>query len=308
MDLVRKKLKKGMLKILTGVALFATLAACGGGSGSTASTPSTPSTQTGYTLKAGETIASDLSLSMIENKTFYWAQEGIQYGSIGFYGTAGSGTGTGIFSESAPTPSSSSTTWNAVAFAGAMPTIVSDGSSITTFNIIATASNYYVLARVIANTPGTQYMRWYFGTGAQTAAASFAGNPAVPTVNAFKTADFSGKSMYWVGGTSYQLCVFSANGVLQLSIPVTSGVPVIGTGIYTWQIVDGVLQVVTVGVSTVSTATYTYNATVPMSIPLSDAAYYRVIRDNGATQAIVYATDPTKALAAAQALAIAGGP
>lgn len=283
------------------------LSACGGGSGTSSDTTNTGTVTTvsGYTLKTGETAVSGLNLSLLDGKKYYWAQEGNRHGAISFSNSGGTGSGTGAFSITAPAASSSSSTWNAALIGNAMPIFVTDNTSLSTFNIIATASEYYVVSWTIANTTGTIYLRWYFGTNASTSAAAFAGNPAVTVGSSnFKTSDFSGKSMYWVGGNYYQNAVFNADGSLWANTSVTSGPSNSPTYYGTWQIVDGTLQITVGGYIT----SYSYNSTVPMGIPLSTAFYYRSIRDSGAINAFVYEPDQTKMLAAAMALAIVGGP
>lgn len=306
-ELVFKK-----IKLILGVlcTVFA-LTACGGGSGSSSSTTNsapetgTVTTASGYVLKTGETAVSGLNLSLLDGQKYYWAQEGIQYGAISFSNSGGTGTGTGVFSITAPTASSSSSTWTAALIANDMPIFVTDNTSLSTFNIIATASDYYVVSWTIANTAGSTYLRWYFGSNGSTSAAAFAGNPVITAGSSnFKSSDFSGKTYCWVGGTSYQLFAFNSDGSLQYSSPVTSGSPgsLLNTG--TWAVVDGVLQLI----NTYGVSSYTYNSKIEMSIPLSTAFYFRAIRDNGSINAFVYEPDQTKMLAAAMALAIVGGP
>lgn len=313
-------MKQKVFMMLRGVVgtLITVLALAGCGGGDTTTLPSTANTSTttnttnntgttvsGYTLKSGETVATGLNVSMLDGKTFYWSQEGVQYGAISFSNSGGTASGTGTFSVTAPQPSSKSSSWNAPVILNSMPIIVAGDTSIYTFNIIAFGTNYYVVSWTTANVSGTKYARWYFGNGASSAAATFAGNPAViPAQGAFTTADFSGKTFCWVGGSAYQEAVFNADGTVLASDAVTTGVPGNLTHQYGWQVSNGVLQIT----NGTTTTTYAYSEQVPMSIPLSNAFYYRVIRNNGSINAFVYEADFTKELAAAEALATVGGP
>jgi len=72
---------------------------------------------------------------------------------------------------------------------------------------------------------------------------SDSGVPAGNSYVGFTTADFSGKSLYYVSGVgpSYQLGAFYPDGTARASAMVTSGAPTLQQDVASWSIVDGQL-------------------------------------------------------------------
>jgi len=112
-------------------------------------------------------------------------------------------------------------------------------------------------------------VRFYFDlNAAQAYYASLIGQSGTKT--RFTTADFSGKTIYYVNGSAFQKAVFNADGTVQASGLLTSGTPTTMTLIGTWSISStGALQLLN-----------NSNQTVTYTLASHDAAnsYYRTIK------------------------------
>jgi hypothetical protein len=256
----------------------------------------------GYTLQSGESRPTTLAPSMITGKTFYWAQKNVSYGTINFPVNSDQSPASGTYAVFSPIAASNAASWVAAQFATAvMPIIVTYGQTVATANIVATAPSYYVVSWVVANQAGTNYVRWYFGSTAASAATAYAGNiPTTTTNSSFTTADLSGKTMFWVGGTHYQEVIFNTNGTYSQSDSVVTGTPGnIVVGGY-WNVSNGIINLT----NNYGTTSYTFSS----DFNTSSLKYWRVIRSNGNINAFCYDQNYTNALAQAMALAIVGGP
>jgi hypothetical protein len=59
------------------------------------------------------------------------------------------------------------------------------------------------------------------------------------TTSGFVAADFSGKYLYYVSGTSYQLASFNSDGTVVASNQLTSGIPILNSTLANWSINNG---------------------------------------------------------------------
>jgi len=69
------------------------------------------------------------------------------------------------------------------------------------------------------------------------------GDQAPSPAAGFVSADFSGKSLYYVSATSYQLASFNANGNVFASDQLTSGTPVLNPSAASWSVANGELLI-----------------------------------------------------------------
>ena len=117
--------------------------------------------------------------------------------------------------------------------------------------------------------------------------------PATATTTpVFTTADFSGKSLYYVGTTSYSLATFAPDGSAQASTLVTSGTPVVTATQALWTVANGELLIAFQGL--VQRYTLVSNDSV--------ARYFKVTKhsDNGTVSTVGMFYDQTTGLTQAQ--------
>jgi hypothetical protein len=112
------------------------------------------------------------------------------------------------------------------------------------------------------------------------------------TTTSFATANFSGKSLYYVSNTAYSLATFDANGSALSSNLIAVGTPVLNPTAALWTVSNGELLISFEG----ATQRYTLVST--------DAAnrYYKVIKhsDNGTINTVGMFYDQATGLAQAQ--------
>ena len=125
-----------------------------------------------------------------------------------------------------------------------------------------------------------------------TACGGGGGDEAPAPTAGFVTADFSGKSLYYVSASTYQLASFNANGTVLASNQLTTGTPVLNPTAASWSIANGELWMTYQGL----TQRYTLIS--------NDTAnrYYKIKKtsDNGTISTVGWFYDQNTGLSQAQ--------